>query len=52
MVDDSAQGDGSAIDRGWLADWRRQVAALYVEVRANSASDPAVARSAYHRNYD
>jgi uncharacterized protein len=37
------QGDGSLDDRLTLADWRRRVAALYVEVRAMAASDPAVA---------
>jgi hypothetical protein len=37
------QGDGSAVDRAWLADWRRQVATLYADVRAMAASDPAVA---------
>ena len=31
----------AAADRGWLADWRRRVAQLYVEVRARGASDPA-----------
>jgi uncharacterized protein (DUF1684 family) len=36
-------GDGSLPDRLTLADWRRRVAALYVEVRAMAASDPAVA---------
>ena len=36
------QGDGSLTDRLTLADWRRQVAALYVEVRAMAASDPAI----------
>ena len=41
------QGDGSATDRGWLADWRRQVAALYAEVRALAVTDPAVA----HRHW-
>ncbi|HEX5147692.1 MAG TPA: DUF1684 domain-containing protein [Candidatus Limnocylindrales bacterium] len=41
------QGDGSAADRVWLADWRRQVAALYAEVRALAATDPAVA----HRHW-
>ena len=41
------QGDGSPDDRSWLADWRRQVAALYAEVRALSTSDPAVA----HRHW-
>jgi uncharacterized protein len=40
-------GDGSALDRGWLADWRRQVAALYAEVRALSLTDPSVA----HRHW-
>ena len=37
------QGDGSLEDRITLADWRRRVAALYVEVRAMAASDPAIA---------
>jgi uncharacterized protein (DUF1684 family) len=37
------QGDGSAADRAWLADWRRRIATLYTEVRAMAASDPAVA---------
>lgn len=41
------QGDGSTEDRSWLADWRRQVAALYAEVRALSATDPGVA----HRHW-
>lgn len=41
------QGDGSAIDRAWLADWRRQVSALYAEVRALALTDPAVA----HRHW-
>jgi uncharacterized protein len=40
---DWVQGDGSLGDRLTLADWRRRVAALYVEVRAMAASDPAVA---------
>jgi uncharacterized protein len=44
---DWAQGDGSARDRAWLADWRRQVAALYAEVRALAATDPSVA----HRHW-
>jgi Uncharacterized conserved protein len=43
MPDDWSQGDGSAMDRAWLADWRRQVAALYAEVRAMAGTDPAVA---------
>jgi len=47
MTDAWQQGDGSVLDRGWLADWRRQVAALYAEVRALSATDPAVA----HRHW-
>jgi uncharacterized protein len=37
------QGDASLQDRLTLADWRRRVAALYAEVRAMAASDPAVA---------
>jgi uncharacterized protein len=37
------QGDGSTADRAWLADWRRQIAALYAEVRSMSATDPSVA---------
>lgn len=37
------QGDGSATDRAWLADWRRSIATLYAEVRAMAASDPAIA---------
>jgi uncharacterized protein len=44
---DFEQGDGSATDRGWLADWRRQVAALYAEVRALAAGDPSGA----HRHW-
>ena len=36
-------GDGSLEDRLTLADWRRRVAALYVEVRAMAMVDPAVA---------
>jgi len=42
-LDDWQQGDGSATDRAWLADWRRQVAALYAEVRAMASNDPAIA---------
>ena len=37
------QGDGSATDRAWLADWRRRVATLYAEVRGMAATDPAIA---------
>lgn len=40
---DWVQGDGSLEDRLTLADWRRRVAALYVEVRGMAASDPAIA---------
>jgi uncharacterized protein (DUF1684 family) len=47
VADRWEQGDGSATDRAWLADWRRQVAALYAEVRALAATDPAVA----HRHW-
>ena len=47
MIDGWAQGDGSALDRAWLADWRRQIAALYAEERALAATDPAVA----HRHW-
>ena len=35
------QGDGSLQDRLTLADWRRRIAAIYVDVRAMAASDPA-----------
>jgi hypothetical protein len=31
------------MDRAWLADWRRQVAALYADVRAMADTDPAIA---------
>jgi hypothetical protein len=41
------RGDGSAADRSWLADWRRQLAALYAEVRALAVTDPSVA----HRHW-
>jgi hypothetical protein len=40
---DWTTGDGSLQDRLTLADWRRRISALYVEVRAMAASDPAVA---------
>lgn len=42
MTEDWEQADGSALDRAWLADWRRQVATLYAEVRGMAATDPAV----------
>ena len=45
MTDDWNQGDGSTIDRLWLADWRRQIAALYAEVRAMSVANPAAAHA-------
>ena len=35
--------DDPSSDRVWLADWRRRVAALYVDVRAMAASDPVAA---------
>jgi uncharacterized protein (DUF1684 family) len=38
-------GDRSPADRLTLADWRRRVAALYVEVRAMAATDPEVAHA-------
>ena len=37
------QGDGSATDLAWLADWRRQISTLYAEVRGMAANDPAIA---------
>lgn len=40
---DWVQGDGSAADRLSLADWRRSVSTLYADVRAMSATDPAIA---------
>ncbi len=43
MTADWTQGDGSLPDRLTLADWRRRIAALYVEVRGMAAADPAVA---------
>ena len=43
MTDAWAPGDGSAADRAWLADWRRQVSELYAEVRAIAATDPGIA---------
>jgi uncharacterized protein (DUF1684 family) len=45
MTDDWNQGDGSTTDRLWLADWRRQIAALYAEVRAMSVANPAAAHA-------
>ena len=42
---DWTPGDGSPTDKLTLADWRRRVAALYVEVRAMAASDPEVAHA-------
>ncbi len=43
MAGEWSQGDGSATDRAWLADWRRQVAALYAEVRQMAETDPVLA---------
>jgi len=40
-----ASGDGSATDRLTLADWRRRVAELYVEVRAMARTDPQIAHA-------
>lgn len=40
---DWTTGDGSLQDRLTLADWRRRISTLYVEVRAMAATDPAVA---------
>jgi uncharacterized protein (DUF1684 family) len=40
---DWTAGDGSLDDRLSLADWRRRISALYVEVRAMAAADPAIA---------
>ncbi len=55
MTEAWTPGDRSAIDRAWLADWRRQVATLYAEVRAMAATDPAIAlghwRAARERLY-
>ena len=39
------QGDGSATDRAWLADWRRRIADLYAEVRAMAAANPGIAHA-------
>jgi uncharacterized protein (DUF1684 family) len=43
VLADSGQGDGSATDRAWLADWRRRIATLYSEVRGMSATNPEIA---------
>jgi len=43
MTETWTQGDGSATDRAWLADWRRRLATLYSEVRAMAGTDPAIA---------
>lgn len=43
MSTDWAQGDGSLQDRLTLADWRRQVASLYVDVRETAPTAPAAA---------
>lgn len=44
-ADPTDPADLELADRLTLADWRRRVAALYVEVRAMAASDPAIALS-------
>jgi uncharacterized protein (DUF1684 family) len=43
VLADWVQGDGSATDRAWLADWRRRVATLYAEVRGMAVTDPDIA---------
>jgi Uncharacterized conserved protein len=43
MPDEWSQSDGSAMDRAWLADWRRRIATLYAEVRAMADTDPVLA---------
>ncbi len=43
MTEPWTQGDKSATDRAWLADWRRQVSTLYAEVRGMAATDPGIA---------
>ena len=49
MAEDWQQGDGSAADRLWLADWRRQIAGLYLDVRSRSAADPEAAHDHWRR---
>ena len=48
MIEDGSAwtpGDGSTADRLTLADWRRRVAELYVEVRAMARTDPEIAHA-------
>ena len=45
-------GDGSAAERAWLADWRRQIAALYAEVRKLAELDPSVANRRWREGRD
>jgi uncharacterized protein (DUF1684 family) len=48
VIDDASTwtpGDGSATDRLTLADWRRRIAELYVEVRAMARTDPTIAHA-------
>jgi uncharacterized protein len=45
VTEDWEPGDRSLIDRLWLADWRREVNALYSEVRALADADPVAALS-------
>ncbi len=49
MAEDWQQGDGSAADRLWLADWRRQIAGLYLDVRSRSAAGPEAAHDHWRR---
>jgi uncharacterized protein (DUF1684 family) len=41
MTAEAAEGEPTARERLDLADWRRRIADLYTEVRAEAASDPA-----------
>jgi uncharacterized protein (DUF1684 family) len=43
VTDPTSDPAPTPAERGWLADWRRRVAELYVEVRARAAADPAAA---------
>ena len=49
MAEDWQPGDGSAADYFWLADWRRQIAGLYADVRSQSAADPEAAHDHWRR---
>jgi uncharacterized protein (DUF1684 family) len=52
MNADWEQGDGSATDRIWLADWRRRIAALYTDVRKLAELDPSVAHRGWREARD